>query len=111
MGANSEAGRSTRRIKLRGIDGKVAVDRDFAVLVRELNRVGIRTFSCCAGHAPDGSGYVPAYLSINVDPAFCEGIELHGSILSIRWYRPKGKRRARSLLELQGWRGSGHRKS
>ena len=60
------------------------IDQDFALLIKELNRVGLKTTQCCSGHG-DGNAYLTIALSEDCDFTF-RSIDNVPRLL-IRWNR------------------------
>lgn len=62
-------------------DKTFEVDDEMAPIVRELNKLGLETTSCCSGH-----GKSMAQLAFKVEDA---AIYIHQGRISINWWRNK----------------------
>jgi len=65
-------------------DLEMKIDKDFILLIKELNRVGLKTTQCCSGHK-DGNAYLTIALSKDCDFIF-RSIDDTPRLL-IRWKR------------------------
>ena len=63
---------------------KIKIDKDFVLLIKELNRVGLETTQCCSGHK-NGNAYLTIALSKDCDFIF-RSIDNIPRLL-IRWKR------------------------
>ena len=60
-------------------------DEDFVVLIKELNRVGLKTTQCCAGHSENNSD---SYISIDMSNCDVWIRDIDNKVrLVIRWNR------------------------
>ena len=69
------------------IHGKnVKIDDEMVLLIEELNRLGLRTVSCCSGHPERGA---QAQLAFDVNECT---VLISKGIISINWWRGKNKK-------------------
>lgn len=76
--------KNTSTVKIN--DKEVKIDKDFQLLIKELNRVGLRTTHCCSGH-----GAKDKYISIALDKetdCWIRNIKDELSLV-IRWNRER----------------------
>jgi len=88
------------------IDGKsIAVDCEMAGLIRQLNKLGLKTTACCEGdkiHRYSQSNF--AYVSIQLDENQHFEYDLEQNQITIRWNRSQRKYLPTdSFVHKDGW--------
>lgn len=63
---------------------QIDVDEEMVVVIKELNRLGLKTVSCCAGHPENSKKGKMAQLAFDAKDC-C--VLVHSNRVSINWYR------------------------